>query len=354
MSARDSIAVAAHTISLEGSDSFACTEGDTLLKSALRAGIGMGYECNVGACGSCKVELLEGEVVDLWPEAPGLSARDRARGRRLACQSVPVSDCKLRTRTAAAFVPHVQPRKQLWTFVAREPVTHDISRFRFEPQDATAHPFLPGQYALLRLPGVNAPRAYSFSNVVRDNDASPVWEFMVRHVPGGAATACLFGALQTGASVEIDGPYGMAFLRAGLPRETVCIAGGSGLAPVVSILRALSASVPAAGEPNTMHLLYGARHVEDLLPAALIDQLSAGIRQLQHTQVLSQADAHGATTWQGPSGFVHEWVARSLALPLAQYEYYLAGPPPMIEATLKLLALEHRVPQEQIHYDRFF
>ena len=60
--------------------------GDTILRAALRAGKGLSYECNSGGCGGCKFELIEGEVETLWPEAPGLSERDRKRGRHLACQ----------------------------------------------------------------------------------------------------------------------------------------------------------------------------------------------------------------------------------------------------------------------------
>ena len=61
-------------------------EGDTLLRAALRAGVGLSYECNSGGCGGCKFELLEGEVETLWADAPGLNERDRRRGRHLACQ----------------------------------------------------------------------------------------------------------------------------------------------------------------------------------------------------------------------------------------------------------------------------
>lgn len=59
---------------------------DCILRVGLRAGLGLPYECNSGGCGSCKFELIEGEVEELWPEAPGLTARDRKKERQLACQ----------------------------------------------------------------------------------------------------------------------------------------------------------------------------------------------------------------------------------------------------------------------------
>ncbi|HQA09005.1 2Fe-2S iron-sulfur cluster binding domain-containing protein, partial [Zoogloea sp.] len=50
---------------------FEYAAGDTLLRAGLRAGLGMPYECGVGACGCCRCEVIEGEVADLWPAAPG-------------------------------------------------------------------------------------------------------------------------------------------------------------------------------------------------------------------------------------------------------------------------------------------
>ena len=66
---------ASHGVRLAGADTaFVCDADDTLLRAAQRAGIGFPYECNVGSCGNCKFELIEGEVQTAWSEAPGLSA----------------------------------------------------------------------------------------------------------------------------------------------------------------------------------------------------------------------------------------------------------------------------------------
>jgi len=77
-------------VTIEGTSlEYEAEDKDTLLRSALRHGVAMPYECNSGGCGSCKFELLEGELEDLWPDAPGLSARDKRKGRKLACQCRP-------------------------------------------------------------------------------------------------------------------------------------------------------------------------------------------------------------------------------------------------------------------------
>src|SRR4030095_1010145 len=103
--------------------------------------------------------------------------------------------------------------------------TLDLREFRFATLGAAG--FLPGQYALFTLPGVTGLRTYSMSNV---DDGSGEWHFMVKRMPGGVGTAALF-ALPIGTTLELDGPYGLAYLRKDSPRDLLCIAGGSGLAP---------------------------------------------------------------------------------------------------------------------------
>src|SRR5229473_3780522 len=88
---------------------FDCAETDTLLRSGLRAGVGMPYECNVGSCGTCKIEVIEGQVEVLWQQAPGLNERDRKRGRLLACQCRPRSDCTVRVRPGDEYRPLTHP-----------------------------------------------------------------------------------------------------------------------------------------------------------------------------------------------------------------------------------------------------
>ena len=65
-------------------ESFHSNGDDSLLRAGLRAGFGLPYECSTGSCGTCKFELLDGEVADLWPDAPGLTERDKRKGRKLA------------------------------------------------------------------------------------------------------------------------------------------------------------------------------------------------------------------------------------------------------------------------------
>ena len=335
------------TVSLAGSDQrFDCAPGDTVLRAGLRAGIGLSYECNAGSCGTCKVDLVSGEVDDLYPEAPGIKQRDRDRGRRLACQSVPRGDCTIKSRVAASYLTPNPPRRGQARLEATRDITHDIREFSFRADGPAG--FLAGQYAMLVLPGARAPRAYSMSNTGNDEGT---WKFMIRRTPTGQVSRSLFD-LAPGATVELDGPFGLAYLREDSPRDIVCIAGGSGIAPMVSILDA------AATHEQVRHLgawlFYGGRGPADV--PAIADLLAAHHleRGLEWHPVVSVPALAEGTDWNGEFGFVHELLPRKLPRPLPDYEYYFAGPPPMVEATIRLLVADNKVPQSQLHFDRFF
>jgi toluene monooxygenase electron transfer component len=320
---------------------FSCADDDVILRAGLRAGLALAYECNVGGCGSCKFDLLEGEVETLWAGAQGLSDRDKARGRRLACQSRPRGDCRIRMIGRSDTPETPRPKRFQARLVGTTDLTHDLREFRFRSEPPAM--FQPGQYALLSLPGVEGLRAYSMSNI--ENELGE-WHFIIRRVPQGAATSALF-ALPAGSHLEIDGPYGLAFLRPAVERDIICIAGGSGLSPMVSIARGID-RVPALAA-RTLHFFYGGRTVDDICGEQLLRALPSIGGTVHFHPVVSNMDMR----WTGRSGFVHELVAEMVREDPRRFEYYLAGPPAMAEAVTSLLGHE-KVPHTQIHFDRFF
>ena len=345
---RGSESAAPVELAIDGTDQhFLQRDDDTVLRAALRAGVGIPYECNSGGCGSCRIQVVSGEVSDLWPDAPGRTERDRRSGRLLACQTRATTDAVLRVRTSADYVGLHPPVRQAARLVAVDRLTHDMSRFVLRTTSAAQ--FAPGQFVSLVVPGLDAPRNYSMANVAQGDGT---WELVVRRVPGGAATAVLFDELQVGDDVEIDGPYGLATLRTDADRDIACVAGGSGLAPMLSIARGAA----AAGllERHRLHFFYGARTPADVCGRAELERLDGfGTRLSFHPVVSTPAEQHGQE-WDGATGFVHEVACTTLADRLGDVEWYCAGPPPMTQALQQALVLDHAVPVDQIHFDRFF
>jgi len=338
-------------IRLTDGPEFRCAEDDTLLRAGLRAGLGMPYECNSGSCGTCKVELVEGQIASLRPDAPGLGDRDRAKNRVLACQAQPASDCRIKVRLRPENVPHHRPQRFRATLESFHDLTHDLREFTFATEGAPG--FLPGQYALFYLPGIAAPRTYSMSNV---DEGDGRWQFVVKRMPGGAGTAAMFD-LAVGSALDMDGPYGLAYLRPESPRDLILIGGGSGLAPVLSIARGAVRDKRLDG--RKIHVFYGARTRRDLCGEEELRKLPGYGERLFFQAVLSEPQADAVDGWSGPTGFVHEQVSKFVEGEAGtgerwkQFEYYFAGPPLMAKAVQQML-IEKRVPYPQVHFDSFY
>jgi toluene monooxygenase electron transfer component len=328
-----------------GNITYDCDDGDTLLRAALRAGLGLPYECSVGSCGTCKVTLVAGDVESRWPQAPGLTDKDRAKNRVLACQSLPRSACTIKAALFPDYEPLHRPQRFAATLEAAIDLTHDLREFRFRALDAPR--FAPGQYALLSLPGVDAPRAYSMCNLPDDG----AWHFAVKRVPGGAGTTALFDALSIGDAVTIDGAYGRAYLRTDSPRDIVCIAGGSGLSPMIAVARAM-AREPALAHAR-LHFFYGGRGPRDICGESLLAELPGYGERIRYYAAISMPELDPERTWRGEVGYVHELAARTLGARLAGHEVYFAGPPAMAHA-VQVMLLAHEVPPSQMHFDSFY
>ncbi|WP_455274999.1 FAD-binding oxidoreductase [Rhizobium herbae] len=332
------------TIALKGSDvQWHCADDDTIMRSALRAGFGFPYECNVGSCGNCRFDLLEGDIEELRGDAPGLSARDRDRGRRLGCQARPLGDCVVKLRLMPQYESRFPPVRQSAVLAGISDITHDIREFRFKLDQPVR--FLAGQYALLGIPGVEGARAYSMANT--ENDTCE-WHFQIRRVPNGAATGALFDGLAIGERISVDGPYGMAYFRENSERDIICLAGGSGLSPMVSITRAASASPRFAG--RRIDFIYGGRTSRDICGEDILSQLPGFGSNIHYHPVVSSGDEQG---WSGHRGFAHEVAASLFSDRLARCEVYFAGPPLMGQAIQKML-VDLGVPSDQVHFDQFY
>ncbi|POX38570.1 oxidoreductase [Streptomyces sp. Ru73] len=338
-----------HEVSLHGTDvRFACAEGDTLLRAALRAGVGLSYECNSGSCGSCRYELLDGEMHDRRPDAPGLTARDRRKQRRLACQSEPRSACTVRVGATTEPAPH-RPVRQWAALREVNPLTHDMAEFVFTTGQPAA--FSPGQYAMVLLPDGGVERAYSMSNV---GNCYGEWRFVVKRTPDGRATSLLFDKLEVGATVGLDGPYGHAYLRRDNPK-IVCVGGGSGVGAMISIVLG-AAALPDAAD-RSVHLFLGGRTADDLFLPSALELAAPRLGALHFHTAVSGAPETGAEACRPESdayrGFVHEAVIDVLGDDLTDYTYYAAGPPAMTDALARSLVLEGGLDADRLHFDRF-
>jgi naphthalene 1,2-dioxygenase ferredoxin reductase component len=312
--------------------------GQTILEAALQAGVAFPHGCRSGNCGACKSRLETGEV-ELTPYSEyALSAAERREGLILACRAVPWSDVGLAWLDADETIAH--PLRRLTCRVAAlDDATHDIKRVRLAIEAGGPFTFSAGQYAAVTFAG-QAPRDYSMAN--RPDETA--LEFHIRRTSGGAASIHAATVLRVGDTVTVEGPYGGSWLRDRHTGPILAIAGGSGLAPIKSIVE----SALAAGMAQPIELYLGVRAERDLYLEDHFRTLAARHANLRFVPVLSQPD--GGTTRR--QGFVHEEAAADHA-DLDGTKAYLAGPPVMVEAATALL-LARGMRREDIHADAFY
>ena len=327
------------TIRLEPSgDSFTCGPGETILRAGLAAGFAMPYECASGSCSSCKGRLIEGAVAYLWPEATGLSERDRRKGDRiLCCQALPQGDCTVQVRLGQVEGAREEPRPAPFTATVETlgQLVPGVIAFTCRPAQPVS--FLPGQYVLLQVPG-GQRRAFSMANTEAETLA-----FVVKEKPGGHASRYLFDELAIGNTVSLEGPYGRAYLRTPLVREIVCVAGGSGLAPMLSVAKA------AIADPDTpaVRLFFGVNSADELFMVDEMQALAAAHDRFSLTLAVRDG-APGTVT-----GLVGD-VALAAMEDLEDCDFYMAGPPGLIDALLRPVMRCGKVRPERIFFDRFY
>lgn len=312
-------------------------EGETILSAALRAGIPYPHGCRSGRCGACKSRLVHGSV-DLLPHTPfALTPLERTEGLILACRAVPTVPGRVSWLEGGDLAEHPVQRL-VCRVVEVSDATHDIRCIRLAPEARTPLTFTAGQYARLRIGGAPS-RDYSMAN--RPDD--PILEFHIRHVPGGIVSGRA-RHLQVGDSVQVEGPFGSSHLRERHTGPVLCVAGGSGLAPIKSIVEAAL----AAGMRQPIQVYFGARHERDLYLTERFRALAAAHPNLAFTPVLSAVPR--SLTYR--TGLVSEALATDLA-DLDGWKVYAAGPPAMIDA-VGLSLSRKGLRMQDLHADVFF
>ena len=325
---------------------FEALPGERVLYAGLRAGIDLPYECATGTCGTCKAKLVSGRVDDRWPGAPGRKYVKPAASELLMCQCAAEDALTLEV---SKFVYPVEagscvPQTSGGIVRGVSPLTHDVTRFALElerPRDFDA-----GQFVLLAVDGIEGYRAYSMCNYAR---GGRLLDFVVKRKPDGGFSEWLFGANREGARVEVFGPLGKATFDPALGKNLLCIAGGSGIAGMMSILARAQAS--NYFQQHKAWVFFGVRTMKD---AFFLDELSQFDAQV--TVALSEEDVprkNERPKLRFENGLVHEVAKRAMAGKYQNVRAYVAGPPPAVDAAIRVLLLDAKLTTDNIRYDKF-
>ena len=313
-----------------------CQEDQTVADASYRARINIPLDCRDGACGTCKALCESGEYDGGSYIEDALGADEAAAGYVLPCSMKPRSDLVLQiASTSAVAKTRAATHRGRVTGLERLSATTVALTVQVDDRDALA--FLPGQYVNIDVPGAGEARSYSFSTSTDEKELG----FLLKLTPGGVMSTWLAERAAVGDEVTFTGPHGSFFLREA-DRPLLLLAGGTGLAPIMSILRTLR----EAGSSRPVHLVYGVSTDEDLVRLDEIAELAAALPAMTWDHCVSDP---GSTAQH--KGYVTTLI-RPEHLHDGDVAVYLCGPPPMVESVRQHFADQGVVPTG-FYYEKF-
>lgn len=330
-----------YTIALNFEDGISrfiqCNANEKVLDAAYRQKINLPMDCSDGVCGTCKCRCEAGYFElgeDYLDEA--LSEQERERGLVLTCQMIPSSDCVITVPVTSSMCKtgHENFRTEV---LAVDPLSDSAFELRLKLVDPPRISFLSGQYVNIKIPGTNTTRAYSFSSIPEATELS----FLIRNVPEGLMSTWLSKTANPGDFLTLTGPQGSFYLR-NVSRPILMLAGGTGLAPILSMLRTLAKT----GVQFPVRLLYGVSSDRDLVKQEELARLEELIPQFSYRTCVSDKNSVS-----GRKGYVTQHIDEDM-LNGGDIDVYLCGPPRMVEAVMHYFT-SNSVSPENFYYEKF-
>ena len=316
--------------------------GNHLLGSLMQNEIFIPSACGGrGSCGLCKVKVLSGGGPLLPTETPYLTKEEQEDHVRLSCQ------VKVRENISVEVPKELFSIREYATKVEKiVDLTHDIKALTLRFREGEEIKFKAGQYVQIKAPqyGKNREEVYRAYSIASSPSQKDSIELIVRRMPQGICTTYVFDYLKEGDTLYLNGAYGDFFLQDN-QREMICIAGGSGLAPIKSILHRMEEE----GIQRKASFFFGCVGKRDLY---FVDEMKAfedTIPDFKFIPALS--GSLDGVEWTGETGLITEVVDRYVE-DGSQMEAYLCGSPGMIDACIRVL-LNKGMPEERIFFDKF-
>ncbi|MAZ89982.1 MAG: hypothetical protein CL693_20285 [Cellvibrionaceae bacterium] len=322
---------------------FPCQDDETVLEAAFKAGLSMRHGCKHGGCGACKVQVVEG-YVEHNDHATAISEEEIDSDIALLCCALPEEDLVLQLSddySEQELTPEFPVAQYTVTLEALNWVTHDIAHVVMRCNTDQNFKFSSGQYLEVSKAEEGQWRAFSMANA--DGDSRLI-ELLIKQIPSGYFSHYLKNEAKPGDALEIRGPYGQ-FGVVDTHAPIIMIAGGSGMAPIMSMLRQLAAEKSL----REIVFFYGARTQRDLFWGAQIRSLAADLENFNYYPALSNPEDD---LWAGEVGLITDVVRRITPESLRNSEGYLCGPPGMIDAAVDVLK-DKGMFSSRIRFDKF-
>lgn len=321
-----------------------CQGGETVLGALERSGYALPNNCRAGACGECKTKVLSGEVDQGIVLDMALSADERAAGYRLVCMAKPIDDViEIEFGTDDARPKLFPPRDRVLCVVTEKiERTPKIVEVRLRPVGDPIR-YWPGQYLMVgdERAGI-PPRPYSIACAPR---ADGEIVLLVARVPGGVTSNWVHDGLGVGDRLAVAGPYGTFIGDPGTDTPVLCLAAGSGLAPIL----ALTDAALRRGFRHPVTIVFSARTADDVFDEGVIAWWTAKHRRFDFRVTYTGDDPPADARFTGRVPAMLDQVATDLG----SHSIYIAGSPDFVEACAtaarSLGAIDERIFVEKYH-----
>jgi propane monooxygenase reductase subunit len=322
-------------------------ETQTVLRAAAEQGLMLMHGCKEGQCAACKSFVLDGEDIELDRYSTfALPDFERDEGFTLLCRAHVYEDVRIELLNYdEEMIRSGHPiQRGVAEVVSKDPVTHDMRHLVLQLIEPERVAYFPGQYFDITVPGTDESRSFSVAGTPTADGGR--LEFVIRVYPDGLFSTFLDRELSVGDRLEVVGPFGVFTLREGRESDLVFVGGGAGMAPILSVLRALA----ERGSTRRATYYYGARRKRDLCFEKELLALAEVLPNFRFVPALSEPDADDGE-WDGEVGLITDVVKRHES-DLAAADSYVCGPPPMVEAAMEVLA-SLGASEKHIYYDKF-
>jgi benzoate/toluate 1,2-dioxygenase reductase component len=315
-----------------------CRPNEIVSDASYRQRINIPLDCRDGVCGTCKsfCESGEYELGDYVPDE-AMTEDEEEEGYVLTCQMTPKADCIIRI-PATSDVAKTSVSTYAGKLASFDRLSDTALAFTLQMDDRSSLGFLPGQYVNVSVPGTDQARSFSFATGPGADELG----FLIRNTEYGVLTTYLRDRAKVGDQVEFNGPLGSFYLRK-IERPVLFLAGGTGLAPFLSMLHKIERD---GGSEHPIHLIFGVTNDSDLVG---IEELEGYAERLPNFTFRCVVAAEEST--YPHKGFVtHHMQPEHLNDGLV--DIYLCGPPPMVDAVRKHLA-DQGVQPASFYYEKF-
>ncbi len=317
-----------------------CGTGETVLSALEQAGYALPNNCRAGACGECKVKVRSGEFDQGMVLDMALSQDERKAGYGLMCMAKPLSSVmEIEWGTDDAQPKLFAPGENLsFLVIDRIPRTPRILELRLRPLGSPMR-YWPGQTVILgSLECDTPPRSYSIANAPRpDGEIS----LHVSRVEGGGTSCWIHDRLRVGARVSLSGPYGTFIGDPSADTPVLCLAAGSGLAPIM----ALAEAALGRGYRQPVTLLFSARTRSDVYEQGRLALWQARHRKFRFIRTLTREAG------EAPTGRIPE-ILPGMFPDLSQHSVFIAGSTGFVEACVTAVKYQG-AREELIHSEGF-